>query len=810
MKQFVRSLYSVALASIVLVGCSKDPSEPGTVPPGGRSREISFTTNIDRPAGIPSSRVNGTQWEYGDELGIYMLWDNGSITNESDIVLDRYNCRFLINTSTGAYNAYDASQAMYLPLENPDNKSFDFFAYHPYTAKKDMRNEYEIPVDITKNKPVMTAKGESDWYDYTQVGVKVPPVNLTFQHKMARIKLNIEGGEGFKDKDLRNLTVTFKSANATGYYDLVNDKFLDMKVADVAFRVTKNQATATTPGTAQEEPGETPEDPGKAGIGSTATLIMIPNTENITYRSIVFKVGNSDQTAPNEETYELALPIADDTKYAGGKEYIYNIILTRKEAKFKDFAIEDWVPGPEMTVEEGDVEDAGTRTFRRSVYNPNCYKLLMDASGGGTYTKTLRIPLMKAYSMWVYDPMLKNSGIAPIIEGTPLKAEIIWADDTDVQYYTLSFSDAKPTRSTNLNIAFSKPVASGQFPNAVNMLVGVRAAQVNPADSTVLTGPDGKTLYEDFYRWSWHVWVMQKPVQDPDKDVYFKPFDHDGVNDGALIRPTDTDYNPNGPAVQRRTSIDYTYYSRILGARAQDEAMGAQTGYPSTGLYYQWGRPTPFPGMTSLVDGSNTYATLYTVNELGELVTLTPDEFGLLKVVDQQQSDVVEVVKDPTIFVASNTGNWIDPSINSQLWTDEAQKSPWDPCPEGWRIPAYQNRTYPNDPEKLLSPWNYYKAPEATDTTTYKSSFNTTYKGFDFEISSNPLTEYVLGWYPAGGYRDAATGEMKEFAIEGRYWSSTRRNGETTYFRFHETLIDPYAKEADKTANAYQIRCVKI
>lgn len=798
MKQFVRSIYAAALASLVAVGCSKDPG--GTKVPGGIDRKVKFTSNIDRPQSV-ASRVEGGKWSYGDQIGVYMLKKGGAIDTDADIILESANRLFRVNDRTGAYLPANESQAIFYPLalDNPapDGHDFDFFAYHPYTATEQM-DEFKIPVNISENKPVLIGTGKSAWPDYRQEGVRVDPVDLTFTHRMARIKLNIEADKDMmQDADLKGMTVTFVNANALGEYNLLEQKFesrpLGEALADVPFKVTKHEPT----------PEQKLE--GIEVTGSTATLIMIPNADyDIEYRRIVFTLrNNADPNGNKQETLPIEHPLEANIRYEPGKEYVYNVTIKRDQVSFTIDEIEPWTPGPEIVAGEDDVEDLAAWKFRRSVYNPNSYiwSSRGRTSSSATQYDKFTFPIMKAFSMWEYDPFLTAPGVnvEPIPdltqegnENIELIPEIIWGDTEDIANYTVKFDEERPTKLSNIIVTYEKLVPVNQTASPINMLVGIKVK-------------NGEQV-EDFYRWSWHIWVVPE-TKNPTATTFAARYDHDGAQDGYPIL--------SDPEGRRDFTADYVFMGRNLGA------WNDNNGTSDIGLFYQWGRPTPFPGPASFTDPSKS-VTLYK-NVDRTAVPITDGLTNGVAVSDGQLGSPVDAVKNPTLFITDASGNWIEPTLNDQLWYDE-KKSPWDPCPDGWRVPAFSNRHHPEDQDIMLSPWNnpqiIYDVENPGDPTTtpatstapadYQAAFAN--YGYKFAPEETSTSKYRLGWYPAAGYRNGKNAAaFQGLGTEGYHWTtSMTQDGKQRFFFIDGSNVNPYGNEANFTANAAPVRCVQM
>ena len=126
--------------------------------------------------------------------------------------------------------------------------------------------------------------------------------------------------------------------------------------------------------------------------------------------------------------------------------------------------------------------------------------------------------------------------------------------------------------------------------------------------------------------WSWHIWVV--------------------------------DFDP-----------ETTSHKMKSGAVMMDRNLGALNVVPgdfkSLGLYYQWGRKDPFVGMYS--DGRNP-------------VTTVPSDAISMVSPDSNTNRLEYCVMNPNVIVDDTSWN-----NDNSLWTEE--KTMYDPCPAGWRVP---------------------------------------------------------------------------------------------------------------------------
>jgi uncharacterized repeat protein (TIGR02543 family) len=217
-----------------------------------------------------------------------------------------------------------------------------------------------------------------------------------------------------------------------------------------------------------------------------------------------------------------------------------------------------------------------------------------------------------------------------------------------------------------------------------------------------------------------------------------------------------TNYIPDeGPTY---TMNGYTFMDRNLGAMNEGLSEDAR------GLHYQWGRKDPF------ASGH------YTTEETGA-----------------EKGTVAWSIRNPNVFLTADgydgsSRDWLYTSDNT-LWGHGAAKSAYDPCPAGWRVPAYGDG----------SPW----AGFATKSVWYD-------EGGRYVTS---LTRWSLSLvFPAAGYLGDSTGELNFAGGSGWYWSATTINKSGYDYAqclyFESGLVDE--DDAESRANGGSVRCVRI
>jgi hypothetical protein len=205
---------------------------------------------------------------------------------------------------------------------------------------------------------------------------------------------------------------------------------------------------------------------------------------------------------------------------------------------------------------------------------------------------------------------------------------------------------------------------------------------------------------------------------------------HIWVTDPDAIR---TWTNPNNTA--------YTFMDRNLGAT---EAEGPKF----YGLFYQWGRKDPF-------------------REAGNATIVGP-------------TNIIESIKGPITFIKNST-NWL-PERKEDLWNDGGNKTIYDPCPAGWRVPFFIGTSFSEE----SSPW----------------------QGFEnMSWSENGITFADNAQYPVPGYLAGSSGDLK--GSVGYYWSASINSTTQGYALMITESSGISANGKLYLSNGCSVRCVR-
>lgn len=305
-----------------------------------------------------------------------------------------------------------------------------------------------------------------------------------------------------------------------------------------------------------------------------------------------------------------------------------------------------------------------------------------------------------------------------------------------------------------------------------NFSAGAQTVKITAGSSSgnaVIAAYDGPNATGNIL-WSWHIWV--------------------------------TDYNPDSSPVANGNI--YTYNNYIW----MDRNLGATTATPANvntlGLLYQWGRKDPFPGPSNYKDvPSGSYSSLPIYNSSGVLLTEgTPTGgTGINSVVVSVVNNLNNSILHPMTFYccvnpteSETTLDWYTATNdhayqNDALWgssdptVTSTNKTIFDPCPPGWRVPAWRNN---------ISPWNCFTKETFLWSDT---NYSRTYTNGTF--------------YPAAGYRYSTSGALSYVGTVGNYWSASVSSSIDDSYDLHFTIdiLNPFG--FNWRAPAYSVRCVR-
>ena len=200
-----------------------------------------------------------------------------------------------------------------------------------------------------------------------------------------------------------------------------------------------------------------------------------------------------------------------------------------------------------------------------------------------------------------------------------------------------------------------------------------------------------------------------------------------------------------------------------------DRNLGATSATPgdvgALGLLYQWGRKDPFLGSSSISESIDAVST-------GTWATASDGSQSLVE-------------SNPMIFYGINL-----PDINWQ-----SEKTVYDPCPSGWRMPeGGENGIW----AKAIGSFSDMREPSLFDNTSHGMCFSGIF-GADQTI-----------WYPASSHR-STEGKLINVGYYAYYWSvsppADSRFSMKCFSFFNSGIISVSSTDGKEDANS--VRCCK-
>lgn len=201
-----------------------------------------------------------------------------------------------------------------------------------------------------------------------------------------------------------------------------------------------------------------------------------------------------------------------------------------------------------------------------------------------------------------------------------------------------------------------------------------------------------------------------------------------------------TEYNPYEAAGQKLyTNTRNVFMDRDLGAMSNVYDADGN----ARGLRYQFGRMAPFPRSVGWADFP-----LKMYNAIGGTMTTNTSNATDTATSLRPLFAIRNSINTPTTLYDMKMDNkWYISIENPYLWNSKAgNKTAFDPCPEGWRVPVQDNYGV------SYSPWN------GVTTTNLAEG-----------LQSNGRYHSSLGYYPYNGYFRISS---MHTGTEANYWSS--------------------------------------
>ncbi len=207
-------LMTAAFALLLFAGCSEEMRDPDPIFSGDAGVKLTFSAVINEQSGTTmSSRATATAWETGDVIGITC----GTQLN----IPYQYN-------SDASFTSVSSTNEIWVLGTNP----MEVTAYYPYTGEAGTTPDAIEFNTGSDNQQTADAREQIDFLfsDAQEVTTGNSDVTLTFNHKMSRIKLTFQAGEGVELSSLQLYLIGLKlngTFNTTTGEITVDDDSID-------------------------------------------------------------------------------------------------------------------------------------------------------------------------------------------------------------------------------------------------------------------------------------------------------------------------------------------------------------------------------------------------------------------------------------------------------------------------------------------------------------------------------------------------------------------------------------------------------
>lgn len=282
-----------ALSVLLLASCGSDEANNADNPVA-----VQLSAGIDT-GNTSVTKVSGTSWEAGDQVGVFMV--KHGTTDIAESAANR-----LYQWTSGSTFAANAGNTIYYPM---DNSAVDFIGYYPYKAGTTALGDYAVDVSSQTNLSATDLLYAKSTAGYTKMqGLAGTKVALAFGHQLTSLVIKIEKGDGTTDADLAATTVKIEGMNTKTTFNLAD-------------------GTLGTPSDIS--------DISLPGSGTSHNAIIVPAG----YAAGAVKVYF---TTAAGETFTWNISPQDALTFKADTEYIYTVKINRIGVGDVDCTIKPW------------------------------------------------------------------------------------------------------------------------------------------------------------------------------------------------------------------------------------------------------------------------------------------------------------------------------------------------------------------------------------------------------------------------------------------------------------------------------------
>ncbi len=796
-----------------------------------------------------------------DRFRVYGYMKNAEATSEAELYMDDVISR----SGTGAEAIWNGTKSYYWPGKH---YSMRFFAYAPSEMDKavftapvcpDTKFSYEVPADASKQEDLMIATTTGSLTDGYMPGDTNQPVSLSFGHVLTAVKFTVG------DIDGTIHSITLKGVKYKGKFDmaadLANAWALDDDTKDFPQSLETNLGSTPTAGTEiTTDPQTFMMVPQELPDGAQIEVVYSEGTYHIK-RTLTADIEGSEWLMGTTVNYKINASEIDATRvFDIGASGTLSFSNTSTNVKRK-YNVESYIKYSEGNIPrtwkvDYDSDDDGN-------FDNACPNWLTFEKASNSYTMTVKARTAtghqtETHNNLLWNTQIKGSDTAPYnlansggnagIENT---ANCYIVNAAGTYSLPLVYGNAIENGGTNEE-AYTSAVTGNNILTILENHAGVGITSpwiaenydevgelIEPYDALLLW-QDAKGLITDVslqiggsaqehkivfttatqtdicqgnaviavrnadktILWSWHIWVTDwesggglEVTSSKTTNVYnIMP-----INLGWCYGP-ETTYDGSSVKI-RFTQGDNEAYEYIT---VNLESVTTSDGHAP---FYQWGRKDPM--LPALRTSNKKY---YDISGV-ENTKLDGDAWPQWTIKQWTKSETIhEGIKNPQTFCYNNSMDdtycnlWGAKSTGTERTILETEKTIYDPCPVGYKIPVVDMFCAFTSNGNTWTGEGNPQGHEPTTNNTPKGVWKG--DGWNFETNDGGTVYFPITYYRNGG----GGGYGKLVTVDGNYWTAVIKSGGNIpfYFIFSPTQVVPHpANLAYNRAYGLAVRPVK-
>ena len=199
--------FALALLAGAMVSCSTEDTAPSVQ---NDKVAVQFTGGIS-----VNTRAAGLAWAEGDMIGIFMTGTKQPLS--ADAIQEGVDNICYQTSGSIGFSPVSGGKTVFFPIDG----DVDFYSYYPQTTV----NDYKVALNMADQKSQEAI--DFMYAKTTGCNKAKPQVDLKFNHKLSKLVLNVQAGNGLTEDDLNKLKVTIKDQNTTATFNLVDGLISD-------------------------------------------------------------------------------------------------------------------------------------------------------------------------------------------------------------------------------------------------------------------------------------------------------------------------------------------------------------------------------------------------------------------------------------------------------------------------------------------------------------------------------------------------------------------------------------------------------